>query len=88
LQAHGRADDAWRALQKAHTLLLDAVRHLHDEGLRRNFLNKVASNRAVLLAWLREAAQRRCRQRGGSPICACAAIWASPSSAWSIPARD
>ena len=59
LSAHGRADEAWRALQQAHAQLLDAVRHLHDEGLRRNFLNKVPSNRAVLLAWLREAARRK-----------------------------
>jgi signal transduction histidine kinase/tetratricopeptide (TPR) repeat protein len=59
LEAHGRTEEAWAALQRAHAQLLDAVRHLHDEGLRRNFLNKVPSNRAVLLAWLREAARRK-----------------------------
>jgi signal transduction histidine kinase/CheY-like chemotaxis protein/putative methionine-R-sulfoxide reductase with GAF domain/tetratricopeptide (TPR) repeat protein len=59
LEAHGRADEAWAALQRAHAQLLEAVRHLHDEGLRRNFLSKVPNNRAVLLAWLREAARRK-----------------------------
>jgi hypothetical protein len=59
LTARGRADDAWAALEQAHALLLDNVRNVQDEVLRRNFLNKVAANRGIVQAWLREAAQRR-----------------------------
>ena len=58
LAANGRADEAWAALQEAHTHLLDGVKNVHDEGLRRSFLNKVRENRAITLAWLREAARR------------------------------
>nr|WP_316644572.1 GAF domain-containing protein [uncultured Roseateles sp.] len=56
LAANGRADAAWVALQQAHALLLDCVRNVRDQGLRRSYLNKVASNRALVLAWLAEAA--------------------------------
>jgi signal transduction histidine kinase/ActR/RegA family two-component response regulator/tetratricopeptide (TPR) repeat protein len=58
LSALGRADDAWAALQQAHGLMLVAVRNLHDEGLRRSYLNKLQVNRALVPAWLAEAARR------------------------------
>ena len=58
LAANGRADQAWAALQQAHAFLLDAVRSVRDEGLRRSFLNKVAGNREIVRAWLGEAARR------------------------------
>jgi signal transduction histidine kinase/DNA-binding response OmpR family regulator/tetratricopeptide (TPR) repeat protein len=58
LTANGLSDDAWTALQRAHGILLDAVRNVHDEGLRRGYLNKVQTNREIVRAWLRESAQR------------------------------
>ena len=59
LTAHGRAQDAWAALQQAYALLLEGVRNVHDDGLRRSYLNKVEVNRAIVRAWLRESALRR-----------------------------
>jgi len=57
LVANGRTADAWAALQQAHALLMDGVRGVRDEGLRRCYLNKVRDNRPLVLAWLREAAR-------------------------------
>ena len=56
LTANGRAADAWGALQQAYALLLEGVNNVHDEGLRRSYLNKVAVNRDIVCAWLRESA--------------------------------
>ena len=46
------------ALQRAHSILLQAMRNVHDEGLRRNYLNKLEVNRDIVRAWLRESARR------------------------------
>ncbi len=59
LLANGLDEQAWDALQRAYGLLLDAVRNLHDEGLRRSYLNKVEVNRAIVRAWLRESTLRK-----------------------------
>ncbi|HJU23815.1 MAG TPA: GAF domain-containing protein, partial [Casimicrobiaceae bacterium] len=58
LVANQRADEAWPALQRAYALLLENVRSVRDEGLRRNCLNKVRLNRELVQSWLRESAQR------------------------------
>jgi signal transduction histidine kinase/putative methionine-R-sulfoxide reductase with GAF domain/ActR/RegA family two-component response regulator len=58
LAANGGADAAWAALQRAHADLLDTVHNVRDEGMRRSFLNKVAVNRDLVRAWLRESTQR------------------------------
>jgi signal transduction histidine kinase/DNA-binding response OmpR family regulator len=58
LAANGRADDAWAALQQAYALLLNNVRSVRDEGLRRSCLNKVRLNRELVQGWLRESAER------------------------------
>ncbi|MBH9578447.1 GAF domain-containing protein [Inhella proteolytica] len=58
LAACGQPDAAWAALQQAHALLLAQVRELRDAGLRRNVLNKHADHRAIVHAWLNEAAAR------------------------------
>jgi GAF domain-containing protein/CheY-like chemotaxis protein len=58
LAALGQEDQAWAALQEAHRLMLTAVRNLHDEGLRRSYLNKLQVNRALVPTWLAEAARR------------------------------
>ena len=59
LAANGQRDASWAALQRAHALLVDGMHAVHDEGLRRNFLNKVEVNRQIVRAWLREAARRK-----------------------------
>jgi len=58
LAALGRDEQAWAALQQAYVFLLDGVRELRDEGLRRSYLNKVLGNRELVRAWLTGAAQR------------------------------
>ena len=58
LWANRRHEEAWTALQRAYGMVLDAVRNVHDEGLRRSYLNKVKTNRDIVRAWLRESAQR------------------------------
>jgi signal transduction histidine kinase/CheY-like chemotaxis protein len=59
LAADRRAGEAWAALQRAHALMLESMRHVHDDGLRRSYLSKVATNRAIVRAWLHEARARR-----------------------------
>src|SRR5262249_17939644 len=58
LDAGGRADDAWQALRQAHALMLESMRNVHDDGLRRSYLSKVATNRDIVRAWLRESRRR------------------------------
>ena len=50
---------AWACLQRAHDLTLSGIATLSDEGLRRNYLNKVEINRAILAEWTQQAARRR-----------------------------
>ena len=59
LRANKKATEARQALQMAYDLLLRGVGNLHDAGLRRNYLNKVAANREILAAWLKDGAKRR-----------------------------
>jgi GAF domain-containing protein/CheY-like chemotaxis protein/tetratricopeptide (TPR) repeat protein len=46
-------------LVRAYDFLLEAITNLRDEGLRRNYLNKVASNRELLQFWVRDGTRRR-----------------------------
>ncbi len=59
LAANGRRDDAWQALQRAYGLLLDAMRNVQDEGLRRCYLGKVEVHRDLVQDWLHESARRK-----------------------------
>ena len=59
LLASGQDDEGWVALQRAHDILLDGVRNLHDEGLRRSYLHNVSVNHNIVRAWLAEADRRR-----------------------------
>ena len=43
--------EAFEALQKARQLMLHQVENISDEGLRRNYLNKVEINRGIMLEW-------------------------------------
>ena len=51
-------DNAWAALQKAREITLEGIASLSDEGLRRNYLNKVRINREIIAEWARHAAAR------------------------------
>ncbi|MBK9114600.1 MAG: GAF domain-containing protein [Betaproteobacteria bacterium] len=57
LQASGRTAAAQRALAVAYRFLVERIRKLTDEGLRRNYLNKVDVHRKIVEATL--AARRR-----------------------------
>ncbi|MCO6451640.1 MAG: GAF domain-containing protein [Caldilineales bacterium] len=48
----------WHALNTAFETMLDNIANLKDEGLRRNYLNKIAVNRDVCLAWAQQAVAR------------------------------
>lgn len=43
--------EAWRCLQNAYQTMMAGIATLSDPGLRRNYLNKVALNRDILLEW-------------------------------------
>ena len=55
LVAHGATKEAHRALQNAFALLLEGIGTLSDEGLRRSYLNKIDSHRAIVRAWIEHA---------------------------------
>ena len=63
LQANGRHAEARKALEQSWRLLLRSMASLHDEGLRRNYLNKRADNREIVLAWLAHARERKLPKR-------------------------
>src|SRR5439155_1079827 len=50
---------AGRALERAYGFLLDGIASLSDEGLRRSYLNKRASYRDLVHAWIEHARRRR-----------------------------
>ena len=54
----GAEAEDWTCLNRAYETMLHSVATLSDEGLRRNYLNKEAINRQILLEWTREAAER------------------------------
>ena len=56
LLANGRAKEGWAALEQAYRFMLEGVKNVRDEGLRRSFLNKVPANRHITLAWVQAAA--------------------------------
>lgn len=47
----GFNEKAFHALQRAYTAMMDNIADLSDEGLRRNYLNKVPINRKILNEW-------------------------------------
>lgn len=54
----GLSDAAWAALQTAYTIMLEGIETLSDEGLRRNYLNKVQINRDIVSEWTRQLKKR------------------------------
>ncbi|HNS50842.1 MAG TPA: GAF domain-containing protein [Anaerolineae bacterium] len=70
----GKSDAAWRALDQALQQVLIPIANLTDDGLRRNYLNKVAINRQIVVEWLRQASAR------GLPLHPLTGALASPSA--------
>ena len=59
LQANGQAAAAREALEMAYRFMQEGIRGLGDEGLRRNYLNKIEAHREIVLAWIKDARRRR-----------------------------
>ena len=58
LAANGRQSAARQALARAYRFLVRPIAGLSDEGLRRNYLNKVRVRREIVAAWLDDLGQR------------------------------
>jgi tetratricopeptide (TPR) repeat protein len=54
----GDPEEAWGAIERAFELTLNPIAELSDEGLRRNYMNKVPINRSITLEWARQAFKR------------------------------
>ncbi|MCB9077724.1 MAG: GAF domain-containing protein [Anaerolineaceae bacterium] len=61
LAAHrGDSDDAiWACLDQARDTMMTGIATISDEGLRRNYLNKVKINSQIVDEWTRRATQRK-----------------------------
>ncbi|MGC1817565.1 MAG: GAF domain-containing protein [Casimicrobiaceae bacterium] len=59
LRANGERKGARQALEMAYGFMCKGIAGLGDEGLRRNYLNKIRSHREIIAAWLDDARQRR-----------------------------
>ena len=59
LAAKGDVRQADKALETAYELLQEGIGTLSDEGLRRSYLNKIDSHRAIVGAWIAHARARR-----------------------------
>ena len=59
LFASGKTTQARKSLAQAHKFLLEAIANVRDEGLRRNYLNKVRENRELLQFWISDGSQRK-----------------------------
>ena len=59
LKANKQIPKARQALELAYRFLLTGIASLSDEGLRRNYLNKIAAHREIVTAWIKDARARR-----------------------------
>jgi PAS domain S-box-containing protein len=59
LLANGQNRAAREALERAYDFLLKGITNVRDEGLRRNYLNKVEINRDLLKFWVRDGRRRK-----------------------------
>ncbi|MDQ2961587.1 MAG: GAF domain-containing protein, partial [Pseudomonadota bacterium] len=59
LQANKRTRAAREALEMAYQFMLKGIASLSDEGLRRNYLNKIEAHREIVHAWIKDARKRR-----------------------------
>ncbi len=58
LKAARRAADARKALERAYEFMRKGIASVSDEGLRRNYLNKIEWHREIIGAWLDDAVTR------------------------------
>jgi GAF domain-containing protein/CheY-like chemotaxis protein/tetratricopeptide (TPR) repeat protein len=59
LQANKKTKEVREALEMAYDFLLKGIAKLRDEGLRRNYLNKIRVNREIIQAWLKDSTKRK-----------------------------
>ncbi len=59
LAAKGDLKAARQALETAYGFMCKGIAGLSDEGLRRNYLNKIRSHREIIAAWLGHARKRK-----------------------------
>ncbi len=59
LRANGDLKAARQALEMAYGFMCKGIAGLSDEGLRRNYLNKIRSHREIIAAWLDDARKRK-----------------------------
>jgi PAS domain S-box-containing protein len=59
LLANKQYKAACAALERAYDFLLKAIANVRDEGLRRNYLNKVEVNRELLQFWVKDGRKRK-----------------------------
>ncbi len=59
LHATKQPKAAREALGTAYQIMCKGIASLSDEGLRRNYLNKIEDHRAIVHAWLKDARQHR-----------------------------
>ncbi len=58
LSANQKSSESREALEGAYHLMLKSMTNLRDEGLRRNYLNKVKVNREIIAAWVEDGLKR------------------------------
>ena len=58
LAANGKKVAARQALATAYRFLVRPIAGMSDEGLRRNYLNKIENHRNIATAWLKESGTR------------------------------
>ncbi len=59
LKANKQLAKARSALEMAYQFMLKGIASLSDEGLRRNYLNKIEAHREIVVAWVKDARARR-----------------------------
>ena len=59
LRANGQLPAAGKALEMAYGFMRRGIAGLSDEGLRRNYLNKLDEHREIVAAWVKDARKRR-----------------------------
>lgn len=59
LHAQEQPEAAFEALKIAYKFLRDGIESMSDEGLRRNYLNKVPANRWIISTWVNEGRKQQ-----------------------------
>lgn len=69
LASNAPLDEAsWLCLQQARDAMFERIVSVSDEGLRRNYLNKVRINHDILVEWTRQSARRSGIQAVETPV--------------------